>query len=103
MAPVPVRAYDSVAEAEALGLTGYAPSKPDAGLPPERFAELKSGCAKRGWGFVDAFTPTYRWLYESGLPYQFYSRDYFHSGELGKQIIGRVMLAFFVAGERRLP
>ena len=100
MAPVPVRAYDAVAEAEALGLTGYAPSKPDAGLSPERFAELKSGCAKRGWGFIDAFTPCYRWLYESGLPYQFYSRDYFHSGELGKQIIGRVMLTHFSAGEK---
>ena len=103
MAPVPVRAYDAVAEAEALGLTGYASSKPDAGLSPARFAELKSGCAERGWGFIDAFTPCYRWLYESGLPYQFYSRDYFHSGELGKQIIGRVMLAVFIAGEMRLP
>ena len=102
-APAPVRAYDAVAEAEALGTTGYVPSKPDAGLSPERFAELKSGCAKRGWGFIDAFTPCYRWLYESGLPYGFYSRDVVHSGELGKQIIGRVMLAFFVAGERKLP
>ena len=97
MASVPVRAYDAAAEAEALGLTGYAPSEPDAGLSPERFAELKSGCAERGWGFVDAFTPTYRWLYESGRPYQFYSRDHVHSGELGKQIIGRVLLAFLRA------
>jgi hypothetical protein len=94
LTPVPPRTYDAEAEAEALGLTGYAPSKPDAGLSPRRFAELKSGCAERGWGFVDAFSPTYRWLYESGRPYQFYSRDHVHSGELGKQIIGRVMLAF---------
>ena len=103
MASIPVRAYDASVEAEALGLTGYAPSKPNAGLSPERFAELKSGCARRGWGFIDAFTPSYRWLYESGLPYQFYSRDYFHSGELGKQIIGRIMLTSFVAEERSLP
>ena len=91
MASVPVRMYDAATEAEALVLTGYAPSKPDSGLSPERFAELKSGCAKRGWGFIDAFTPSYHWLYESGLPYQFYSRDYYHSGELGKQIIGRIL------------
>ena len=100
MVSVPVRAYDAAAEAEALGLTGYAPSKPDAGLSPERFAELKDGCAKRGWGFIDAFTPCYRWLYESGQPYQFFSRDYVHSGELGKQIIGRIMLAHFAANSK---
>ena len=97
LTPIPPRTYDAAAEAEALGLTGYAPSKPDAGLSPERFAELKSGCAERGWGFIDALTPSYRWLYESGRPYQFYSRDHVHSGELGKQIIGRVMLACFRA------
>ncbi len=99
LTPVPPCTYDAAAEAEALGLTGYGPSKPDAGLSPERFAELKSGCAERGWGFVDALTPSYRWLYESGRPYQFYSRDHVHSGELGKQIIGRVMLAHFTAGK----
>ena len=99
MASIPVRAYDAAAEAEALVLTGYAPSKPNAGLSPERFAELKDGCTRRGWGFIDAFTPSYRWLYESGLAYQFYSRDYFHSGELGKQVIGHVLAAHFTAGE----
>ena len=98
MAAVPPRIWDAAAETEALGLTGYAPSKPDAGLSPERFAELKSGCAKRGWGFLDAFSPSYRWLYESGRPYQFFSRDYVHSGERGKQIIGRIMLAHFAVG-----
>lgn len=102
MASVPVRAYDASAESEALVLTGYAPSKPDAGLSPDRFAELKSGCARRGWGFIDAFTPSYRWLYESGRPFQFYSRDRVHSGELGKQVIGRILLAHF-CGERTLP
>ena len=99
LAPVPPRAYDAAAEAEALGLTGYAAEKPQTGLSPERFAELKDGCAERGWGFIDALTPSYRWLYGSGRPFQFFSRDRVHSGELGKQIIGRVMLAHFTAGK----
>lgn len=103
MAPVPARVWDATAEAEVLGFIGHSPSNPDAGLSPERFAELKAGCAKRGWGFIDAFTPSYRWLYESGRPYQFYSRDYYHSGELGKQIIGRIMLAHFASGAKGLP
>ena len=40
----------------------------------------------------------YDWLFKTGLPSEFYSRDYVHSGELGKQIIGRVMLAYFLTG-----
>ncbi len=102
LTPVPPRTYDAAAEAEALGLTGYGPSKPDAGLSPKRFAELKSGCAERNWGFIDVFTPSYRWLYESGLPYQYYSRDYVHSGELGKQVIGRILFAHFATGAHTL-
>ncbi len=46
----------------------------------------------------DAYVPCYTWLYGSGLPLNYYSRDYVHSGELGKQIIGRVMLAYFCSG-----
>ena len=103
MVPVPARAWDAAAEAEAFGFIGLSPSNPDAGLSPERFAELKAGCVRRGWGFIDAFTPSYRWLYESGRPYQFFSRDYYHSGELGKQIIGRIMLAHFASGAKGLP
>lgn len=43
----------------------------------------------------DLATPTYSWLYSSGRPYGFYSRDESHSGELGKQIIGRALLEYF--------
>ena len=99
LAPVPPRAYDAAAEAEVLGLTGYGAEKQRSGLSPERFAELKDGCAERGWGFIDALTPSYRWLYGSGRPFQFFSRDRVHSGEFGKQIIGRIMLAHFTAGK----
>jgi len=35
-------------------------------------------------------------LFNVGLSSEFYSRDYVHSGELGKQIIGRVALGYFV-------
>ena len=103
LTPILPRAYDAAAEAEALGLTGYDESKPGHGLSPKGFAELKNGCADRGWGFIDAFTPSYRWLYESGKPFEFYSRDYVHSGELGKQIIGRILLARFTAGKGGRP
>ena len=43
--------------------------------------------------------PCNRWLYASGLPHGFYSRDRVHSSELGKQLIGRVMLAYLTSGE----
>ena len=31
----------------------------------------------------------------TGLPSEFYSRDYVHSGELGKQLIGRIAIGYF--------
>ena len=91
MTPVPRMAFDAAKTANALARTTGGPSLSFADLKA-----LKDGCAERGWGFVDAFTPAYRWLCESGLPYQFYSRDDVHSGELGKQIIGRIMLEYFI-------
>ena len=65
--------------------------------------ELKAICAKNGWPLWDLFTPAYDWLFKTGLPSEFHSRDYVHSGERGKQIIGRIMLAHFVAGKRSRP
>lgn len=47
----------------------------------------------------DMTTPTYRWLYSSGLPYEYYSRDNVHSGELGKQIIGRTLVKYFLCAD----
>ena len=58
--------------------------------------ELKAICAKNGWPLWDMFTPAYDWLFKTGLPSEFYSRDYVHSGELGKQLIGRIMLEYFI-------
>ena len=49
--------------------------------------------------YFDAFTPAYRWLYESGRPWSWHSRDYVHSGEFGKQVIGRVLLEYFLSGK----
>ena len=91
--PLAPRAYDAAAEKEALSLTIDKYSKLPSGLSPEGLAELKAECARRGWGFIDAFTPAYRWLYESGKPWSWHNRDYVHSGELGKQVIARIMLA----------
>lgn len=45
--------------------------------------------------FWDLSTPTYTWLYASGKPHEWYSRDYVHSGERGKQVIGRALMEYF--------
>ena len=84
--------------------TAVAPSKFDHAALGERAwkydaaaaEELKAICAKNGWPLWDMFTPAYDWLFKTGLPSEFYSRDYVHSGELGKQIIGRIALGYFV-------
>ncbi len=93
LSPVAPLAYDAAAQAQALALTGGGGTADAGGLSPAGLVELKSECAKRKWGFIDALTPAYEWLYESGLPYQLLSRDYVHSGELGKQVIARIMIA----------
>lgn len=59
--------------------------------------ELKAICSQNGWPLWDMFSPAYDWLFKTGLPSEFYSRDYVHSGELGKQLIARVALAYFAA------
>ena len=38
------------------------------------------------------------WLFGSGLPFEWYSRDAVHSGECGKQIIGRTLLGYLMSG-----
>ena len=63
--------------------------------------ELKAICAKNGWPLWDMFNPAYDWLFKTGLPSEFYSRDYVHSGELGKQLIARVALAYFTAANAK--
>lgn len=92
--PLKPRTYDAAAEREALSFTidKYVKGRP-SGLTPAGLRELGEECARRGWGYIDAFTPAYRWLYESGRPWSWHSRDYVHSGELGKQVIARIMLA----------
>lgn len=61
---------------------------------------LRNRCKGAGIQWWDAHVPCYRWLFSSGLPYMHYSRDVVHSGELGKQIIGRIMLGYFLSGEK---
>ena len=87
------------------------PANPDAPIPPAawnsalaessgggaRLEELRDLCAKNGFPFWDLTTPCYEWLFASGLPFEFYSRDAVHSGELGKQIIARALFAHFAS------
>ena len=60
---------------------------------------LRKRCESAKIQWWDELTPCYTWLFGSGLPFEWYSRDAVHSGELGKQIIGRVMLAYFLSGK----
>lgn len=84
-APIPLAAWDStLAESSGGGA---------------RLDELRDLCAQNGFPFWDLTTPCYEWLFASGKPFEFYSRDAVHSGELGKQIIGRVLFAHFATGK----
>ena len=88
--------------------TAVAPSKFDHAALGDRAwkydvsaaEELKAICAKNGWPLWDMFTPAYDWLFKTGLPSEFYSRDYVHSGELGKQVIGRIAVGYFTAADK---
>ncbi len=90
------------------------PANPSAALPKKPFdpsqyelaegmkdgyGELKELTAQNNIPWWDAFVPCYSWLYGSGLPLGYYSRDRVHSSELGKQIIGHVMLSYFLSGK----
>ncbi len=68
----------------------------NAGYDPQALTTMAKRQAVACW---DIETPTYRWLYSSGLPFEFYSRDCVHSGEYGKQIIGRTLLAYFLRAQ----
>ena len=62
-------------------------------------AEGKGAYFKFSYDAKYAYVPCYSWLFASGLPWQYYSRDYVHSGELGKQVIGRILLSYFTSGK----
>ena len=66
---------------------------------PNRCYLLISRVAHRAIPWWDETTPCYTWLFGSGLPFEWYSRDAVHSGEYGKQIIGRIMLGYFMTGK----
>jgi len=89
-------AFDETKQAEALALTIEKYTSAPSGIDRAGFAALKAGCEARGWGFIDAFTPSYTWLYESGKPWSYHNRDYVHSGEIGKQILARIMREAFL-------
>ena len=65
------------------------------------YARLRDACRSSQIQWWDETVPCHRWLFGSGLPHMYYSRDFVHSGELGKQIIGRIMLGYFLSGEQR--
>ena len=58
---------------------------------------LRGLCERERMQWWDATTPCYTWLFGSGLPLEWFSRDAVHSGECGKQIIGRVMLGYLTS------
>ena len=66
--------------------------------PKLEYDALRRRCEAAKIQWWDELVPCYTWLFGSGLPFEWYSRDAVHSGELGKQIIGRVMLGYFLTG-----
>lgn len=79
--PLPVQKWELAKDQRVLG--GYDPKTLPAMARRNRVA------------FWDLSTPTYTWLYASGTPHEWYSRDYVHSGERGKQVIGRALMEYF--------
>ena len=67
-------------------------------MPRLEYDVLRNRCEAAKIQWWDELVPCYTWLFGSGLPFEWYSRDTVHSGELGKQIIGRVMLGYFLTG-----
>ena len=67
-------------------------------MPRLEYDALRQRCEAAKIQWWDELVPCYTWLFGSGLPFEWYSRDTVHSGELGKQIIGRVMLGYFLTG-----
>ena len=67
--------------------------------PKLEYDTLRNRCEAAKIQWWDELVPCYTWLFGSGLPFEWYSRDTVHSGELGKQIIGRVMLGYFLTGK----
>jgi hypothetical protein len=64
------------------------------GFNPEEQTEMALRNELPLW---DLATPTYTWLYASGVPHEWYSRDFVHSGERGKQVIGRALFQYFAS------
>ncbi|MDD5704727.1 MAG: hypothetical protein PHR35_02295 [Kiritimatiellae bacterium] len=48
-----------------------------------------------GAAFWDITTPTADYLVASGKPFEYFNRDFVHNNDRGKQVIGRVMQAYF--------
>ena len=46
--------------------------------------------------FIDMTTPTYKYVYASGKPYEFFNRNRVHSNIYGKQIIGQILYQIFM-------
>lgn len=59
---------------------------------PERMAEVAAANAVAFW---DVTAAAYGYLFASGKPHGWFSRDDYHNGERGKQIAGRIFLAYF--------
>ena len=97
---VDIRMYDPANRAAALpkqvfNVNQYEHQRGDGA----DYAKLRKLCKDAKIQWWDAFVPCYAWLYGSGLPWGHYSRDYVHSGEFGKQVIGRVLLEYFLSGK----
>ena len=95
-----MRPRDAAPDGEPLPKMAFAAADHDrisGGLA--QYGALKDLCARNGFAWWDETVPCYTWLFGSGLPFEWYSRDAVHSGEYGKQIIGRIMLGYLLTGK----
>lgn len=96
---VDVRMYDDAHPERPLPKSGFSVRQYEKVCDRGRdYEKLRDLCRSAKIPWWDALVPCYTWLYGSGLPHGYCSRDAVHSGELGKQIIGRVIYEYFTSG-----
>lgn len=79
----------------------YDEKKPDAAIPaqiwtPNPFVEKQRQLAEKlHVEFLDTATAWHNYLGKSGKPWQWFQRDAVHGDDRGKQIVGRIVEAYF--------
>jgi hypothetical protein len=85
-----------------VGRDGDPRSNPDFALPPEPGdfrLQLQDMAQAANVGYWDMKTEWGRYIRDSGQPYDFYLRDPVHANARGRQVLARLMRAYFAPEE----